>query len=161
MPATSLSLNFETPPVNLKVAIARRSWSASPGVKPAHSIATRIACSWNSGTPSVLPSTFSSSGFGYYDRLLAFAAAQIGMHHVALDRAGPDDRDLDDEVVEGPRLHPRQHRHLRAALDLEGAERVGLADHRVGARVLGRDGREIELDALVLGEEIEGRASCR
>jgi hypothetical protein len=24
----------------------------------------RIACSWNSGTPSVLPSTFSSSGLG-------------------------------------------------------------------------------------------------
>ena len=34
------------------------------GVKPAHSMATRIACSWNSGTPSVLPSTFSSSGVG-------------------------------------------------------------------------------------------------
>src|ERR1700686_4184492 len=55
MPLTSLSLNFETPPVNLKVAIARRSWSASPGVKPAHSMATHMACSWNSGTPSVLP----------------------------------------------------------------------------------------------------------
>ena len=64
MPATSLSLKCETPPVNLKVAMARRSWSASPAVKPAHSIATRIACSWNSGTPSVLPSTCSSSGLG-------------------------------------------------------------------------------------------------
>ena len=60
----SLSRNFETPPLNLKVAMARRSWSASEGVKPAHSMATRIACSWNSGTPSVLPSTRSSSGFG-------------------------------------------------------------------------------------------------
>ena len=77
------------------------------------------------------------------------------MHHVALDRTGPDDRHLDDEIVEGPRLHPRQHRHLRAAFDLEGAERVGLADHRVGARVLRRDGREIEIDALVLGQQIE------
>ena len=77
------------------------------------------------------------------------------MHHVALDRAGPDDRDLDDQIVEGARLDPRQHRHLRAALDLEGAERVGLADHRVGARILGRDGREIEVDALVLGQKIE------
>ena len=95
----------ETPPVYLKVAIDLRSWSASPGVKPAHSIATRIACSWNSGTPSVLPSTFSSSGFGIVHRLLALAAAEIGMHHVALDRAGPDDRHLDDEIVEGPRLH--------------------------------------------------------
>ena len=52
-------------------------------------------------------------------------------------------------------LMPRQHRHLRAALDLEDAERVGLADHRVGARVLGRDGGEVEVDALVLGQEIE------
>ena len=26
------------------------------------------------------------------------------MHHVALDRAGPDDRHLDDQIVEGPRL---------------------------------------------------------
>ena len=73
-------------------------------------------------------------GRGIVDRLLAFAPAQIGMHHVALDRTGPDDRHLDDEIVEGARLEPRQHRHLRAAFDLEGAERVGLADHRVGAR---------------------------
>jgi hypothetical protein len=64
MPPTSLSLKWLTPPVNLKVAMARRSWSASPGVNPAHSIATRMACSWKSGTPSVLPSTFSSSGRG-------------------------------------------------------------------------------------------------
>ena len=62
---------------------------------------------------------------------------------------GPDDRHLDDQVVEGARLQPRQHRHLRAAFDLEDAERVGLADHRVGARVLGRDGGQIEIDALV------------
>ena len=89
------------------------------------------------------------------DRLRALAPAQVGMHHVALDRAGPDDRDLDDEIVEGPRLDPRQHRHLRAALDLERAERVGLADHRVGARILGRDGREIEVDALVLAQQVE------
>ena len=77
------------------------------------------------------------------------------MDHVALDRAGPDDRHLDDEIIEGARLDARQHRHLRAAFDLEDAERVGLADHRVGARILGRDGREIEIDALVLGQQIE------
>ena len=33
------------------------------------------------------------------DLLQSLAAAQIGMDHVALDRAGPDDRHLDDEVV--------------------------------------------------------------
>ena len=48
------------------------------------------------------------------------------MHHVALDRAGAHDGDLDDEIVEGPRLQPRQHVHLRPALDLEHADRVGL-----------------------------------
>jgi hypothetical protein len=41
------------------------------------------------------------------------------MHHVALDRAGTHDRDLNDQIVEGPRLHARQHRHLRAGFDLE------------------------------------------
>ena len=95
-------------------------------------------------------------GLGIDDGLQPFAPAQIGMHHVALDRARPDDRHLDHQVVEGARLDPRQHRHLRAAFDLERAERVGLADHRVGARILGRDGGEIEIDALVLGEEVEG-----
>ena len=43
MPPTSLSRKWLTPPVILQVAIERRSWSASPGVKPAHSIATRMA----------------------------------------------------------------------------------------------------------------------
>jgi hypothetical protein len=38
-----LVLEFETPPVNLKVAIDLRSWSASPPVNPAQTIATRIA----------------------------------------------------------------------------------------------------------------------
>jgi hypothetical protein len=44
------------------------------------------------------------------------------VHHVALDRARPHDRDLDDEVVEFARFEPRQHRHLGAAFDLEHAE---------------------------------------
>jgi hypothetical protein len=78
------------------------------------------------------------------------------MDHVALDRARSDDRDLDDEIVERPRLHPRQHRHLRSALDLEGTERIGLPNHRVGAGVFGRNGRKIEFDAFGFGQEIEG-----
>ena len=32
--------------------------------------------------------------------LLSCPAAQVGMHHLALDRAGPDERDLHDEIVE-------------------------------------------------------------
>ena len=37
-------------------------------------------------------------------RLQLRAAAQIGVDHVALDRSGPDDGDLDDEIVGLPRL---------------------------------------------------------
>src|SRR3546814_8943364 len=67
-------------------------------------------------------------GLRIFDLLGAGAATKIGMDHVALDRTGPDDRDLDDEIVKSARLDVRQHRHLRPALDLEGAERVGRAD---------------------------------
>ena len=45
--------------------IARRSWSASAGVKSATSMAICMSCSWNSGTPLVLASDFSSSGCRY------------------------------------------------------------------------------------------------
>src|SRR3546814_11963524 len=76
------------------------------------------------------------------------------MDHVALDRTGPDDCALDDELVKSARLDVRQHRHLRPALDLEGAERVGRADHRIGARIFGPDRREIHRDAIMLGEQI-------
>ena len=51
-------------PTLRKVAMARRSLSASAGVKPAATMAMRIACSWNSGTPRVFASTASSSAEG-------------------------------------------------------------------------------------------------
>ena len=38
------------------------------------------------------------------DRLLAFAPAKIGMHHIALNWARSDDRHLHDEIVEGARF---------------------------------------------------------
>ena len=139
-------------PTRRKVAMARRSWSASDGVKPAATIAIRIACSWNSGTPSVLPSTWRNSsggpcageGEGKCDLLQPLSPAQIGMHHVALDRPRAHDRDLDDEIVEFARAQPRQHRHLGAALDLEHADRVRARQHAVDRRVLRRNDGEIE-----------------
>ena len=54
---------------------------------------------------------------------------QVGMNHAALDGTGPHDRHFDDEIVVIARLEPGQHRHLRPALDLEHADRVGLAQH--------------------------------
>ena len=60
----NLSRNRWMSPLRLKVAIARRSRSASSGVKPAPTIAIFIACSWNSGTPRVLPSTWRNASDG-------------------------------------------------------------------------------------------------
>ena len=53
------------------------------------------------------------------DLFASGAARQIRMHHVALDRPWPDDRDFDHDIVKTFRLHPRQRGHLRAAFDLE------------------------------------------
>jgi hypothetical protein len=48
------------------------------------------------------------------DRLAPGAAVQVRMHHLADNRAGPDDRDLHDDVVEADGPEPRERRHLRA-----------------------------------------------
>ena len=150
-------------PTRLKVAMARRSRSASAGVNPAATIAIRIACSWNSGTPSVLPQhLFKFVGLAVLGRrrrkldlLDPLPPPQIGMHHVALDRPGPHDRDLDDEIVEFLRLQPRQHRHLRAALDLEHADGVGALDHAVDRVVFVLDAKRSRVDAVMRLQQIE------
>ena len=83
----------------------------------------------------------------------AVAPAQIGMHHVALDRPRPHDRDLDDEIVEASRLQARQHRHLGAALDLEHADGIGARKHLVDrAVVLRQRGERIRLTVMLLDE---------
>ena len=82
------------------------------------------------------------------------------MHHLPDDRPGPDDRHLHDEVVELLRLQPRQRRHLRARLDLEDADRVGLAEHLVDGRVL-RQMREIDDQTVETAELAElAEKSC-
>jgi hypothetical protein len=53
------------------------------------------------------------------------------MHHAALNRAGPNDRGFDDQVIEAARRQARQHIHLRARFDLKHAERIALAQHVV------------------------------
>ncbi len=83
------------------------------------------------------------------------------MHHVALDRAGPDDRHLDHEVVVALGPQARQHRHLRARLDLEHAHRVAVTDHLVDLRVLRRHGSERPARAAVTLDEIEAAPDRR
>jgi hypothetical protein len=70
------------------------------GVKPAASMAICITCSWKIGTPSVRPSASRSASLRVLHRLQPLAAAQVGVHHAALDGAGPHDGDLDHQVVE-------------------------------------------------------------
>ena len=94
------------------------------------------------------------------DLLLAALPAEVGMHHVALDRAGADDRDLDDQVVELFRAQPRQHVHLRPALHLEHADAVGAAEHGVGLGVVLRHRLQGQRPAAVLGDQREGAADA-
>ena len=89
------------------------------------------------------------------DLFESLPAAQVRMHHVALDRTGTHDRDFDHEIVERLGPEARQHRHLRPALDLEDADRVGALDHGVDLRLLGRDGRERQPLAVMPVEEAE------
>ena len=66
------------------------------------------------------------------------------MNHVADDRAGPDDGHFDNKVVELLRLHPRQRRHLRPRLHLKHADRVGLLQQLVDARIVLGNAGEVE-----------------
>ncbi len=76
------------------------------------------------------------------------------MHRSTLDRPRTDERHLDHEVVEPPRLEAWQRRHLRPRLDLEDPDGVGAAQHRVDVVVLG-DGGEVDLVAAVFAHEID------
>ena len=58
------------------------------------------------------------------DSLASLPPLQIRMDHVADNRPGPDDGNLNDDVVEALGTHSRQARHLRAAFDLKHSDRV-------------------------------------
>ena len=85
-------------------------WPRS-AVNLAATMASRIACSWNRGTPRVFFSTVVQfirrpcSGLGgegktFPDLRKIGAALQIGMHHAALDGAGPHDRHFHHQIIE-------------------------------------------------------------
>jgi hypothetical protein len=95
------------------------------------------------------------------DRLLAVAATQIGMDHVALNRTGTDDGHLDHQVVEALRFHARQEVHLRPALDLEDADGIGPAQHVVNAPVFRRHRRQREVAAVGAADQVEGLVDTR
>ena len=73
---------------------------------------------------------------GERDLFLLVPAPDEGMHHIALDRPGADDRDLDHQIVKGAGPHPRQEIHLGPAFDLKDPQAVGSAKHVVGGGCL-------------------------
>jgi hypothetical protein len=89
------------------------------------------------------------------------APAQVGVHHAALDRAGPHDGDLHHQVVVAARLQARQHGHLRPALDLKHADCVGLADHVVGLHIARFDLVHLQLAAAHLVHQRQAAANRR
>ena len=97
---------------------------------------------------------------GILDLLQSIAPTQIGMHHAALDRPRPHDRDFDDEVVIVSGLQPRQHRHLCPAFDLEHADRFTPAQHVVNGLVLVIHA-DRQLFAVMLVDQLEALAQGR
>ena len=88
------------------------------------------------------------------DLFLAGGAAYVGVDGSALDRTGPDQRDLDREVVELPRLEPGQGADLSATLDLEHPDRVGPAQHVVDGRLVAGNRVQRPPLAEVLGDDL-------
>src|SRR3712207_7254716 len=60
----------------------------------------------------------------------SLAPLDVRIDRAALDRPRPHDRHLDGDLLERLRPRPAQRGHLRTALDLEDAGRVGLLDRR-------------------------------
>ncbi len=77
-------------------------------------------------------------------RFLSVLSTQIRVHHLTLDRARPDERDLHDKIIEAPRLQSWQRIHLRSALHLKDADRVRRAEIVVHGLVGHVEQREID-----------------
>ena len=83
------------------------------------------------------------------------ARVDVRVHGLALDRPRAHERDLHGQVVEVLRLRPQQALHLRAALDLEVADRVRPLDVREDISVGERDPGEVDRLAVDLGDLLD------
>ena len=88
------------------------------------------------------------------DGLAALTAAHIWMHHLAHDGAGANDGHLHHEIVKARGRVVRDRGHLRAALHLEHAHGVSLAQRVVDNRVLGQRG-QVNLLAVVARNQFD------
>ena len=100
--------------------------------------------------------------FGGIAHLLqALTAAQIGMHHIALNGTRPHDGDLDHKIIKRTWAQARQHRHLRAAFNLEYADGVGATDHVVDARLFGGQARQREALPVMALQQVKPAPQAR
>ena len=88
------------------------------------------------------------------DLLLPVTTPDVGVDRSALDRTGPDEGDLDHQVVEAAGPQPGQGGHLGPALDLEHPNGVGSADHVVDGLVLVQ-ACQVDLGSLVGGHQVQ------
>ena len=90
-------------------------------------------------------------------RVLAelLAPLDVRVDGAALDRPGPDERDLDRQVVEVLRPRAQEALHLGAALDLEVADGVGALDLVVDLPVVERDAGEVDRLAAQAGDLVD------
>ncbi len=79
----------------------------------------------------------------------------VRVHGLPLDRPRPYERDLDSDVVEVLRPRAQDRLHLRAAFDLEAADRVGALDLREHVRVVERHAREVDPLAAVTCDQVD------
>ena len=89
------------------------------------------------------------------DGFLAGPAPDVGVDRAALDRAGADQGDLGDQVVEPARQQPGQGGHLGAGLDLEHPDGIAAAELVVDAGFFFRDGVQRPLLAGVLTDQVD------
>ena len=118
-------------------------------VNPASAIATSSTWSWKTTTPNVERSGSRRSSWSTGKTYAGSSrsrcrALDVRMHGLPLDRPRPHERDLHRDVVEVLRLRPQEALHLRAALDLERADRVRALDVVVDRRVVEGDPREVD-----------------
>src|SRR5262245_1729652 len=95
------------------------------------------------------------------DEFLVMPSPQIGMHQAPGDGTRAHQADLNDEIVERPRLEAGKHRHLRAALDLEDADRVTLCNHGKSSSILWRNGRKRERHVSMVPEQLKAVIQLR
>ena len=82
------------------------------------------------------------------------------MYHVALNRTGADDGDLDHQIVEFFRPQPWQHVHLCPAFHLKHAHAVTPTQHVIGWFVIRWDGSKIVGDPVLVLQQVEAFADA-